>query len=176
MSVAAGKPGFGSTQNIPFTSNISLSLTADLTEYFILSIAGDFMASLQMFYLTILKNGATVTKHVDILRGLDGVKLIYLNAAKDITIDCTSGSFNLKSMATDPTNFKLDSTVAASSTSGTAKTYTALAAGYYAIVISVSSAGTLSYQSDPYLCPYDTATYSDPYRAFEACSSTYQIM
>ena len=172
MSVAAGKPGFGSTTNIPFNSNLSLSLTSDIPEYFLMNGAGDFIASLQMFYLTITKNGATVTKLVDILRGFESFKLIYLDATKDITIDLTSGSFSLKSIATDPTNFKLDSTIGASSTSGTTKTFTALPAGYYAIQISVSSAGTLSYQSDPYLCPYDTATYSDPYRAFEACTST----
>ena len=169
MSVAASHPGFGSTQSIPFTSNLTLSFVADSTEFYILNGYGhSSLASLQMFYLTITKNNVTVlSKHVDMLRSLsNGIKLIYLNATKNIDIDLTSGSFTLNSMTTDPANFKLDTTITPSSTSGTVQTFNGLAAGYYTLRLSVSSAGTLSYQSDPYPCPYDSAVYSDYYRAF----------
>ena len=73
-------------------------------------------------------------------------------------------------MATDPSNFKLDSTVPASSTIARSSTYTALAAGFYAIKMTTYSTqpipGTLTYQSDTYPCPYDNTLYTDAWRMF----------
>ena len=94
-------------------------------------------------------------------------KLIYLNDAKDTQIDCTTSSCALYSMATDPSNFKLDSTLTPSSTSGTTKFYTALPAGYYAVKLDyTTSEGTLTYQSDTYPCPYDHTQYSDLWKIY----------
>lgn len=145
---------------------MTYSFTAALTDYVVYTGTSDFILSLQMFYLTITKNGATVlTKHVDIVRGNAAFKVIYLNATKDITIDCTASTY-LFPMATDPANFKFDSLISFSNSTNTARTYASLAAGYYVLQFDATSAGTLSYQSDPYPCPYDAATYSDPYKSF----------
>ena len=145
---------------------MTFSFTAALTDYLLYINTNAFVSSLQMFYLTITRNNAIVlTKQIDILRGNTAFKVIYLNATKDITIDCTATPI-LNPMAVDPTFFKLDSMVTSSNITGTARTYASLAAGYYVLQFPATSAGTLSYQSDPYPCPYDAATYSDPYKSF----------
>ena len=99
-----------------------------------------------MFYLTITRNNAIVlTKHVDIIRSFDAFKVIYLNATKDITIN-TPASNILKPMITEPANFKLDSMIFPTNSTGNTKIYTSLPPGYYALILrSVFSAGTLSY-------------------------------
>lgn len=139
--------GFSTDTSIVFNTSMPFSFTAATTQvysYFLNTYYS--LSSLVPFYHTISNsNGSQISKHVNIVRGSKMFKLIYLNNAQDTSINCTSGTCDLISMATDPSNFKLDSTVTPSSTSGTTKTYTALAAGYYALQLTSSSLGTLTY-------------------------------
>ena len=99
--------------------------------------------------------------------------MLYLNATKDLTIDLSVGGIILYSLANN--TFEVVSTLTASSTSGTAKTFANLPAGYYFIDTTgfsgSSPIGTLTYQSDPFPCFHDPA-YSDYQLLFAPCTQS----
>ena len=164
---------------ITFNSTLNDTWTVQKAgDYLLMVTTGHILFSLVPYYINIThSNGSLITKSVNVLRSNDLYKLIYLNATKDLTLTCNGTnssfcSFGVRLMNTDPANFKLDGWVQPSTTTtsptwdSTAKLYPALSAGYYALFLTGSQAGTFTSQSDPYTCPYDSTFYTDSWKIY----------
>ena len=164
--------GFNTNQAITFNTTITHSYTVPSAgDYGYDMRKGDSFSSVVPFYMIVKKNGVQISKYVNILKGVVKLtKMLYLDATKDLTIDLSVGNIILYSLANN--TFEVTSTLTASSTSGTAKTFANLPAGYYFIDTSGlsggSPSGTIVYQSDPFPCFHDPA-YSDYQLLFAPC-------
>ena len=148
---------FSSPTLLTFNTTITFTWTVPTSgDYLFACYSTGTFLSLVPYYINITNsNGSALAPRVGILR-LNNifVKNIYISNAANVVITCTGCSISLFSN-TVPATFNLGSFVSPSSSASNTKTYTALAAGYYIIQMSPNSAGTITYQSDYYACPYD---------------------
>ena len=142
-NLATQPSGFNTNQAITFNATLTHSYTVPSNgDYGYDFRKGDGFSSVVPAYITVKKNGVQIYKYVNIVKGV--VKLtnmLYLDAAKDLTIDLTVGSIILYALANN--TFEVTSILTASSTSGTSKTFANLPAGYYFIDTAGLSGGSL---------------------------------
>ena len=156
---------------IQFNTNMTFAWTVATSGDFYLYIEYTLpLTSMVPFYFIVeYADGTEIGKHVNILRNNRNLKLLYLSSSQDLTIACGVAICDFHPMLTDPSNYKLDTKLTATNSSGQTSTYAGLAPGYYLIVMNAFSQSTLYYSSDSYDCPYDANTYPDPWKLFQPC-------
>ena len=109
---------------------------------------------------------SSLTDPVEILRN-SVLRGIYVNADGPVAISHSLGT-NLISVFSDILNADLTAPITTYTDSGTTRTYT-LTRGYYAIKFEGSAPATISYQSDPYVCPTPIHFFNDISKILEPC-------
>ena len=154
--------GFNTVTNL---GNTSLTWTVGTTgAYFIdVSHSGSFQAVVP-YYLTVTNsNGGQIIKYSHVLT-TDTLNVIHLASTSDITFSTTGGAINfVLYKLTSYEVFTQSAFVGAVQT-----TFTNVAPGYYYFFKTTSTPETITFQSDPYPCPYDPA-YPDIFKTFEPC-------
>ena len=146
-SISPQPTGFSTSTPISFNTTTTFTWTVPTSGNYMLAGYGfGSFLSLVPYYINITNsNGNSLTTRVGILRPNELYQNIYIGNATNIAITCTGcGSFTLLQNLV-PASFYLGGAVSPSSSVSNTKTYNALSAGYYIIVMSASSAGTITY-------------------------------
>lgn len=166
---------------VSFSNSIpqSQTWTVGTTGTYYIQVTTASFNSMDVFYLTVAKNGVQYLKVVDVKR--DAVfKYIYLSQSSNTLILTTTGStgsgvpINLYSNILGSSSLSVvGGYTAVISGSVTTHTYTNLPAGYYGVIFTTDSTSvtTVTYQSYSYQCPY-LSGFNDFNSVFSGCTSS----
>lgn len=160
---------------IPLSSAGTASYTVQTTGTYRLRITPINKAlDVSIFYLAVLKNGASLLNVVDVLRN-NIVKYIWLSQTTNLTVSHNGGPVTLYAMAST-NKWSYATTVSGTLVQSAFQyqyTYSQLPMGYYTITVNTPSinSGYLEFRTNSYPCPYPTSQ-SDVYSIFTGCSST----
>ena len=132
------------------------------TYYSDVSYSGSLLTVVPYYMTVTNSNGGIITNYSHVLTTTP-LYVTYLASTSDITFTTTgTGNFFSFSSLTSYDNFSRAAYL------GNTPTQTGVAPGYYFFWKSPSSAETITFQSDPYPCPYDPA-YPDIFKTFGPC-------
>ena len=163
---------FGSAVSINFQGSHTTTWTCTNAGTYYIRIAPNGIASAFVpYYLTVThSNGNTLVKVSDILR-FNLLRKIYLSSAQSsYVITRTSNSILIFLFQLNgPDYIEFGGSITSTSTSNTQVTFN-LAAGYYVVRMLLLSANlAISYSSDPYVCPFNSA-FPDAKNSFAPCA------